>query len=109
MPFLSWFERRTGRELGSASAVADSKQTLLCTYLSGVLLLGLVLNSLFGWSWADPIAALVIAAVAVKEGREAWNGDHCCTPVAPARIDGDATGDGCCGRSGCDYGTVGEG
>ncbi|MBF6141087.1 cation transporter [Nocardia farcinica] len=109
MPVLSAAQRRAGRELGSASAVADSKQTLLCTYLSGVLLLGLVLNSLFGWSWADPIAALVIAAVAVKEGREAWNGDHCCTPVAPARIDGDATGDGCCGRSGCDEGTVGKG
>ncbi len=45
MPFLSWFERRTGRELGSASAVADSKQTLICTYLSAVLLVGLVLNS----------------------------------------------------------------
>jgi divalent metal cation (Fe/Co/Zn/Cd) transporter len=78
MPFLSYAQRRTGRELGSASAVADSKQTLLCTYLSGVLLLGLVLNSLFGWSWADPVVALVIAAVAVKEGREAWRGEHCC-------------------------------
>lgn len=77
MPFLSYAQRRTGRELGSASAVADSKQTLLCTYLSGVLLVGLVLNSLFGWSWADPIVALVIAAVAVKEGREAWLGEHC--------------------------------
>ncbi|OLT43791.1 cobalt transporter [Saccharomonospora sp. CUA-673] len=78
MPFLSYAQRRTGRELGSASAVADSKQTLLCTYLSGVLLVGLLLNSLFGWSWADPIVALVIAAVAVKEGREAWRGEHCC-------------------------------
>ncbi|GLX96624.1 cation transporter [Herbidospora sp. NBRC 101105] len=78
MPFLSYAQRRTGRELGSASAVADSKQTLLCTYLSGVLLVGLALNSLFGWAWADPIAALVIAAVAVKEGREAWRGDACC-------------------------------
>jgi divalent metal cation (Fe/Co/Zn/Cd) transporter len=78
MPFLSHAQRRAGRELGSASAVADSKQTLLCTYLSGVLLVGLVLNSLFGWSWADPVVALVIAAVAVKEGREAWRGEHCC-------------------------------
>jgi len=78
MPLLSHAQRRTGRELGSASAVADSKQTLLCTYLSGVLLVGLVLNSLFGWSWADPIVALVIAAVAVREGREAWRGEHCC-------------------------------
>ncbi|MGN0111909.1 MULTISPECIES: cation transporter [Cellulosimicrobium] len=82
MPFLSWFERRTGRELGSASAVADSKQTLLCTYLSAVLLVGLVLNATLGWSWADPLAALVIAAVAVKEGVEAWRGDACCAPTA---------------------------
>ncbi|MER6758163.1 cation transporter [Micromonospora echinofusca] len=80
MPGLSYAQRRAGRELGSRSAVADSKQTLLCTYLSAVLLVGLGLNSLFGWSWADPVAALVIAAVAVKEGREAWRGDACCTP-----------------------------
>jgi divalent metal cation (Fe/Co/Zn/Cd) transporter len=78
MPVLSGAQRRAGRELGSASAVADSRQTLLCTYLSGVLLVGLLLNGLFGWSWADPLAGLVIAAVAVKEGREAWRGDHCC-------------------------------
>lgn len=78
MPFLSSAQRSAGRELGSASAVADSKQTLLCTYLSGVLLVGLLLNSLLGWSWADPIVALVIAAVAIKEGREAWRGEHCC-------------------------------
>jgi divalent metal cation (Fe/Co/Zn/Cd) transporter len=78
MPLLSHAQRRAGRELGSRSAVADSKQTLLCTYLSGVLLAGLLLNGLFGWSWADPIAALVIAAVAVKEGRGAWRGQHCC-------------------------------
>ncbi len=78
MPFLSHAQRRAGRELGSRSAVADSHQTLLCTYLSAVLIVGLVLNALFGWSWADPIAALVIAAVAVKEGRDAWRGQHCC-------------------------------
>lgn len=80
MPFLSFAQRRAGRQLGSSSAVADSKQTLLCTYLSAVLLVGLLANSLFGWSWADPVAALVIAAVAVKEGREAWKGDACCAP-----------------------------
>jgi hypothetical protein len=66
MPFLSAAQRRAGRELGSASAAADSKQTLLCTYLSAVLLAGLPANLLLGWSWADPIAALVIAAVAVQ-------------------------------------------
>lgn len=78
MPLLSLAQRRAGRELGSASAVADSNQTLLCTYLSGVLLVGLLLNAWFGWSWADPVVALVIAAVAVKEGRTAWHGEHCC-------------------------------
>lgn len=77
MPVLSWAQRRAGRELGSTSAVADSKQTLLCTYLSAVLLAGLVLNSAAGWSWADPAAALLIAAVAVREGREAWRGETC--------------------------------
>ncbi|MFG6201410.1 cation transporter [Nonomuraea sp. JJY05] len=100
MPFLSYAQRRAGRELGSASAVADSKQTLLCTYLSAVLLVGLALNSLFGWSWADPIAALVIAAVAVKEGREAWRGDACCavpatTTAAAAGAGAEEQGDGC--------------
>lgn len=82
MPVLSLAQRRAGRELGSRSAVADSHQTLLCTYLSAVLLLGLVLNSTLGWSWADPLAALVIAAVAAKEGRDAWRGDNCCVPGA---------------------------
>jgi divalent metal cation (Fe/Co/Zn/Cd) transporter len=82
MPSLSWAQRRAGRELGSASAVADSKQTLLCTYLSAVLLVGLAMNSLIGWSWADPYAALVIAAVALREGTRAWRGDACCTDSA---------------------------
>jgi divalent metal cation (Fe/Co/Zn/Cd) transporter len=85
MPVLSLAQRRAGRELGSLSAVADSKQTLLCTYLSGVVLIGLLLNSLFGWAWADPVAALVIAVVAVREGLEAWRGDTCC--AAPVRGD----------------------
>lgn len=99
MPFLSWFERRTGRELGSASAVADSRQTLLCTYLSAVLLAGLVLSSTPGWSWADPVAALVIAAVALKEGVDAWRGDACCAPVVAVRSDAappTACDAGCC-------------
>jgi divalent metal cation (Fe/Co/Zn/Cd) transporter len=84
LPFLPAAQRTAGRALGSAGAVADSKQTLLSTYLSAVLLVGLLASSLFGWSWADPVAALVIAAVAVKEGRDAWRGDACC-------------GDACCG------------
>ncbi|WP_447949070.1 cation transporter [Microbacterium aurum] len=81
MPFLSLAERRAGGELGSATAVADSKQTLICTYLSAAVLVGLVVNSLFGWWWADAIAGLVIAAFAIREGIEAWRGDTCATSV----------------------------
>ncbi len=81
MPFLSLAERRAGRELGSATAVADSTQTLICTYLSAAVLVGLVVNSLFGWWWADAIAGLVIAAFAIREGIEAWRGDACATSV----------------------------
>jgi hypothetical protein len=103
MPFLSAAQRRAGRELGSASAVADSKQTLLCTYLSAVLLVGLVLNATLGWSWADPIAALVIAGIAVKEGRDAWRGEGCCAPTAASRTATKDTKDDACGcRLGCD-------
>lgn len=99
MPLLSYGQRRTGRELGSRSVVADSKQTLLCTYLSAVLLAGLGLNLLLGWSWADPVAALVIAAVAVKEGRDAWRGDACCPAPAPVEPGNDGVGDTeCCGQ-----------
>ncbi|MGH3981724.1 MAG: cation transporter [Pseudonocardiaceae bacterium] len=81
MPLLSYAQRHAGRELGSTSAVADSRQTLLCAYLSGALLAGLLLNSLFGWSWTDPIVALIIAGVAVREGQQAWRGKHCCGAV----------------------------
>jgi hypothetical protein len=77
-------QRRAGRRLDSASAVADSKQTLLCSYLSAVLLAGLAANSVLGWWWADPAAGLVIAAVAVREGWQAWRGDTCCPPIGTA-------------------------
>ncbi|BAX91374.1 cation transporter [Mycobacterium shigaense] len=90
MPVLSLAQRRAGAELNSRSAVADSKQTLLCTYLSSVLLVGLLLNSLLGWSWADPVAALAIAGIAVREGIQAWRGEACCAPVSEADAD-------CCG------------
>jgi divalent metal cation (Fe/Co/Zn/Cd) transporter len=97
MPLLVWAKRRTGRELGSATVLADSTQTMLCTYLSAVLLVGLVVNAAWGWSWADPIAALVIAGVAVREGISAWRGEHC-DDCAPLPVDGAATGQdsGCC-------------
>ncbi|MEV0453873.1 cation diffusion facilitator family transporter [Catellatospora methionotrophica] len=96
MPLLVWAKRRTGREMGSATVVADSTQTLLCTYLSAVLLVGLVLNATLGWSWADPVAALVIAFVAVREGVEAWRGEQCDDCAIPG-----AGGDGCACEPGC--------
>jgi divalent metal cation (Fe/Co/Zn/Cd) transporter len=100
MPVLSLAQRRAGRAYGSSSAVADSKQTLLCTYLSAVLLGGLLANATLGWWWADPVAALVIAAAAVKEGREVWRGDTCCAPAASLTIQpigqDDRCVDGCC-------------
>ena len=95
MPAFSWFERRTGLELGSASAVADSKQTLICSYLSGAVLLGLLANSLLGWAWADSVAALVIAAFAVREGLEAWRGEACAQPVS-ALVGDREGGSDCC-------------
>ena len=75
MPALAWFEFRTGRELGSKSVQADAKQLLLCIYLSGTVLIGLLLNSVFGWMWADSVAALIVAVLAIREGIEAWRGD----------------------------------
>jgi divalent metal cation (Fe/Co/Zn/Cd) transporter len=81
MPFLSLLERRAGQELGSATAIADSKQTLICAYLSAAVVVGLVANAVFGWWYADPIAALVIVFFAVREGVEAWKGDACATSV----------------------------
>jgi divalent metal cation (Fe/Co/Zn/Cd) transporter len=81
MPFISYAQRRTGRALGSNAVYADGTQTLLCTYLSAVLLVGLMVNSTLGWSWADPVAGLVIAVVAAREGFQAWRGEGCCSPI----------------------------
>ena len=98
MPFLSWAQRRTGRALGSHAVVADSTQTLLCTCLSAVLLVGLVLNATVGWGWADPVAGLVIAAVAIKEGIAAWRGEGCCA-AGPTSTEGEDQSGAC--REGC--------
>jgi divalent metal cation (Fe/Co/Zn/Cd) transporter len=78
MPILAVAKRSTGRQIGSVTVTADSQQTMLCTYLSVVLLVGLVLNATLNWWWADPAAALIIAALALREGRQAWRGDNCC-------------------------------
>jgi divalent metal cation (Fe/Co/Zn/Cd) transporter len=101
MPLLSAAQRRAGRELGSASAVADSRQTLLCTCLSAVLLAGLLANAVLGWRWADPLAALIIAAAAVREGRNAWRGDACCTIPATTKPAAGTCASGCHPGCGC--------
>ena len=78
MPLLARAKRRVALAMGSRALAAEAQQTSLCAYLSAILLAGLVLNSLWGWSWADPVAALGIAAIAVREGLNAWRGDPCC-------------------------------
>ncbi len=77
MPLLARAKRRNGKAMASGAVVADSNQTQLCAYLSAILLAGLVLNATVGWWWADPLAAIGIAALALREGREAWRGDTC--------------------------------
>jgi divalent metal cation (Fe/Co/Zn/Cd) transporter len=78
MPLLALVKRRIGRELHSSATVKEATQTQLCAYLSVALLIGLLANAVAGWWWADPTAALLIAAVAVREGRASWRGEGCC-------------------------------
>ena len=78
MPLLVTAKRRVARGINSAALMADSKQTELCTYLSAILLGGLLLNALLGWWWADPVAALVMVPIIVKEGIEGLRGETCC-------------------------------
>jgi divalent metal cation (Fe/Co/Zn/Cd) transporter len=85
MPLLARAKANVARELGSSAGHSESRQNLLCAYLSAALLIGLTLNAVLGLWWADPLTALVIAAVAAREGRESWRGESCCTV------------DGCCG------------
>jgi divalent metal cation (Fe/Co/Zn/Cd) transporter len=77
MPPLAAAKRRVGTALGSSATASESRQTMLCAYLSGALLVGLLANAIAGWWWADPVAALVIGAVALREARVAWRGDSC--------------------------------
>jgi len=78
MPALANAKARVAEELGSSATKSESRQAMLCAYLSAGLLLGLGLNALLGWWWADPMTALGIAAVALEEGRHAWRGEACC-------------------------------
>jgi divalent metal cation (Fe/Co/Zn/Cd) transporter len=77
MPLLARAKRRVGQRLNSSAAVSESNQNMICAYLSVALLVGLSLNALAGWWWADPTAALVIGAVALREGVESWRGKNC--------------------------------
>jgi divalent metal cation (Fe/Co/Zn/Cd) transporter len=78
MPLLGRAKQRIGSRMGSSATASEGKQNLLCAYLAGALLVGLLGNALFGAWWLDPIVALFIAYVAIQEGREAWRGDACC-------------------------------
>src|SRR5215210_4585164 len=93
MPPLAIAKARLGEKLGSSATKSEGRQNMLCAYLSAALLAGLGANALFGLWWADPVTALLIAGVAVKEGRESWRGESCCTtPVVP----GESCDDDCC-------------
>ena len=77
LPPLAAAKARVGEKLGSSATKSEGRQNLLCAYLSAALLVGLGANAIFGWWWADPVTALLIAGVAVNEGREAWAGNAC--------------------------------
>jgi divalent metal cation (Fe/Co/Zn/Cd) transporter len=78
MPTIAWAKRRVATGLGSVALKADAAETQLCTYLSAVVLIGLAANALFGWWWMDPLAGLVVAGLAVREGWEAWTSGELC-------------------------------
>src|SRR5215212_6062947 len=95
MPPLAIAKARIGERLGSSATKSEGQQNMLCAYLSAALLVGLSANALFGIWWADPVTALIIAGVAVKEGRESWRGESCCTAPIPDG-DGDHCKEDCC-------------
>jgi divalent metal cation (Fe/Co/Zn/Cd) transporter len=78
MPILGTAKKRLGTQLGSGATSGEGTQNLLCAYLAAAVLVGLLANTLLGWWWLDPTIALGIAALAVREGREAWRGEDCC-------------------------------
>jgi divalent metal cation (Fe/Co/Zn/Cd) transporter len=97
MPPLAMAKARVGAALSSAATASEGRQNMLCAYLSVGLLVGLGANAALGWWWADPAVALVIAAVAVREGRQAWQGEDSCCAV-PA-LEAPACDEECCGSS----------
>lgn len=82
MPFLAHAKRKVARQLNSNAMLADSKQTDLCAYLSAILLGGLILNAIFGWWWADPVAALIMVPIIAREGAQALRGETCCEGIS---------------------------
>lgn len=100
MPMLGIAKERLADQLGSAATKGEGRQNMLCAYLAGALLIGLLGNALLGAWWLDPIVGLLIAGVAVKEGREAWRGEGCCvsSPLDGAGFDEERGGDDCCGE-----------
>jgi divalent metal cation (Fe/Co/Zn/Cd) transporter len=98
MPALGIAKQRLGSRLSSRATAGEGTQNLLCAYLAGAVLVGLVGNSLWGWWWLDPLAGLLVAAVAISEGREAWRGDGCCgvPGAAAAEVCGPGCTDACC-------------
>jgi divalent metal cation (Fe/Co/Zn/Cd) transporter len=100
MPLLARAKARVGDCLNSAATKSEGQQNMLCAYLSVALLVGLGANAVLGWWWADPLTALLIAGVAVKEGWETWRGDPCCDDDAVLLASSEQTpragkGDGC--------------
>jgi hypothetical protein len=95
MPLLGVAKQRIGRRMGSVATQGEGAQNLLCAYMAGALLVGLAGNALFGLWWLDPAAALAIAALAVREGIEAWHGESCCIP-STASDDAAGCADDCC-------------
>jgi divalent metal cation (Fe/Co/Zn/Cd) transporter len=98
MPMLGLAKQRIADEMGSAATKGEGRQNILCAYLAGALLVGLVGNAAFGAWWLDPVVGLLIAGVAIKEGSEAWRGDGCCvgSPLDGFEADGVACQDDCC-------------
>jgi hypothetical protein len=98
MPYLGVAKQRIADRIGSAATKGEGRQNMLCAYLAGALLVGLLANAILGAWWLDPVVGLLIAGLAVKEGREAWRGEGCCVASPPSQDSAAACADGCARR-----------
>ena len=98
MPALGIAKKRLAHRIGSPALHAEGAQNLICSYLAATLLLGLLANAVVGWWWADPVAALAIAGLALREGIESWRGEGCCVA---ASVDGTELSEDGCRSEGC--------